>query len=301
VRGRDDIEVGVTAACRRRRRWRHVLRRGLDVVISRWRCPVGSERDRLRYQFAVGTAGAASPCRRELGAHRCGGGQGDALAQLRHLLHGAVHEMRDSRCVNDACLVEPETAGLEIVKEADAAAKDHRHHVQDELVEQPGSHCLLHDARAHKLDDLAAGGRSRPLDRLLDTLGDEGVRPRVQRTPGLPHPALHRLPPPRRRAARQPPTAPRLGPGGLTCVSTAGEPMRRSSSVTPTRSTESPTSVSSRTSTQPWSTRHTTSDRPRAPATTRGTVALSDRYQPARSSVRRAKSPLTALGSLSRT
>ena len=38
---------------------------------------------------------------------------------------------------------------------------------------------------------------------------------------GLPHPALHRLPQPRRHPARQPPTAPGLGPGRLRCVSTA--------------------------------------------------------------------------------
>ena len=38
---------------------------------------------------------------------------------------------------------------------------------------------------------------------------------RVQRPPRLPHPSLHRLPQPRRRGARQPPAAPRLGPGRL--------------------------------------------------------------------------------------
>ena len=84
--------------------------------------------------------------------------------------------MRDARGVNDSRGFQFDVLGPEVIKQADAGTEQHRHDVELDLVEQPGSKALLRDARTHQADVLVTCLRLCLLYGALYPVCDKGVR-----------------------------------------------------------------------------------------------------------------------------
>jgi hypothetical protein len=93
-------------------------------------------------------------------------------------LEDAVPEVRRRRGVEHLGGLEPDVLAAKVLEHSVAAAEEHAHEMDPDLVDQPGRDVLPADARpAHYADVLVTGGDLRLLECALDAVGDERVHP----------------------------------------------------------------------------------------------------------------------------
>src|SRR5512132_1532979 len=91
----------------------------------------------------------------------------------RTSLYDAEGEMRHPSALDHPRALQVDRPDAEVVEQGDAAPEQDGHQVEVDLVQEPRSEALLHDAGGAHADVLVAGDRLRLLQGAFEAVGDE--------------------------------------------------------------------------------------------------------------------------------